>query len=75
MSNPEHDPEAREVIANLGGNAKTAQLCEVTPSAVSQWLTNGIPRAQKKYLKAVRPDAFPGMHTKKRRRIQKVKTL
>lgn len=65
--------DAREVIANLGGNAKTAQLCEVTPSAVSQWLTNGIPRAQLKYLKAVRPDAFPGAPAPKRRRTDKVK--
>lgn len=63
--------EARDVIGRLGGNAKTAELCEVTPSAVSQWLTNGIPRAQRKYLKAVRPDAFPGEEVTKRRRRAK----
>lgn len=63
--------EAREVIERLGGNAKTAQLCEVTPSAVSQWLTNGIPRAQRRYIKAVRPDAFPGGSASKRRRNDK----
>ena len=60
--------EARHVIEQLGGNAKTALLCEVTPSAISQWLTNGIPRAQRKYLEAVRPDAFPAGAVVKRRR-------
>lgn len=46
------------IIQALGGNAKTAKLCEVTRSAVSQWVKNGIPRAQLKYLQAVRPEAF-----------------
>lgn len=67
------DVNVREVITNLGGNAKTAQLCDVTPSAVSQWLTNGIPKAQLKYLQAVRPDAFPGAPVLKRRRSDKLK--
>jgi hypothetical protein len=47
-----------KVIEALGGNAKTAKLCEVTPGAVSQWVQNGIPRAQLKFLKAVRPKVF-----------------
>jgi predicted transcriptional regulator len=56
MSNEKVDAE--QVIAKLGGNAKTAELCEVTPGAVSQWLHNGIPRAQLKFLKLARPDVF-----------------
>ena len=63
--------EARDVIDRLGGNAKTAQLCEVSARTVSQLLPNGIPRAQRKYLKAVRPDAFPGEEVAKRRRRAK----
>jgi len=63
--------EARHVIEQLGGNAKTALLCEVTPSAVSQWLTNGIPRAQRKYLEVIRPDAFPGGAALKCRRARR----
>ncbi|MFM9438064.1 DNA-binding transcriptional regulator YdaS (Cro superfamily) [Janthinobacterium sp. CG_23.3] len=47
-----------KVIELLGGNAKTAALCEVTPGAVSQWLHNGIPKAQLKFLKLARPDVF-----------------
>lgn len=48
----------KEVIELLGGNAKTAEFCEVTPGAVSQWLRNGIPKAQMKFIKAARPDLF-----------------
>lgn len=58
MSTKEIDAEALAVIEQLGGNAKTAEFCEVTPSAVSQWLHNGIPRTQRKFLKATRPDVF-----------------
>ncbi|MEC5164045.1 hypothetical protein [Janthinobacterium sp. CG_S6] len=47
-----------KVIELLGGNAKTAALCEVTPGAVSQWIHNGIPKAQLKFLKLARPDVF-----------------
>lgn len=47
-----------EIIERLGGTTKTAVLCEVTAQAVSQWRVNGIPRAQRKFLRAVRPDVF-----------------
>lgn len=53
--------EAIEVIERLGGNAKTATLCEVSPAAVSQWRHNGIPKAQIKFLKAVRPEVFENL--------------
>jgi len=49
---------ANTVIDNIGGNIKTAELCEVSPQAVSQWRRDGIPKARLMYLKAVRPDAF-----------------
>jgi hypothetical protein len=52
------DLEPKEVIVRLGGNAKTAELCEVTPGAVSQWLRNGIPKAQLKFIRLARPDIF-----------------
>jgi hypothetical protein len=48
-----------EVIELLGGNAKTAELCDVTPGAVSQWLgPRGIPKTQFRFLKLARPDIF-----------------
>jgi len=50
--------EAVEIIERLGGNAKTAELCEISPSAVSQWVHNGIPKAQRKFLRVARPDVF-----------------
>jgi len=47
-----------EIIERLGGTTKTAVLCEVSAQAVSQWRLNGIPKAQRKFLRAVRPDVF-----------------
>jgi hypothetical protein len=58
----------KEVIERLGGNAKTAELCEITPGAVSQWLHNGIPKAQMKFIKAARPDLFPNVKPARPRR-------
>lgn len=49
---------AEVVIERLGGTQATAELCEVTKQAVSQWRTDGIPRAREMYLRAVRPDVF-----------------
>lgn len=50
--------EPEEVIERLGGNARTAELCDITPGAVSQWIHNGIPKTQLKFLKLARPDIF-----------------
>lgn len=46
------------VIERLGGPTAVAQLCDITPQAVSQWRTNGIPKSWIKYLRAVRPEVF-----------------
>lgn len=62
---------AGDVIRRLGGTAKTAALCEVTKSAVSQWIKNGIPKAQLKYLKAVRPSVFTDVESLRRRETDK----
>lgn len=47
-----------DIINRLGGTTEVARICEVTKQAVSQWRTNGIPKAQRKYLRAIRPEAF-----------------
>lgn len=49
---------ATEIIQRLGGTTKTADLCEVTAQAVSQWHRNGIPKTQLKFLRAARPEVF-----------------
>lgn len=54
----ELNTEAIDLIEQLGGNAKAADICEVSRAAVSQWRHNGIPKAQLKFLKVVRPDVF-----------------
>ena len=47
-----------EIIDSLGGSSAVAELCEVTVGAVSQWRTDGIPKARLMFLKAIRPDLF-----------------
>lgn len=47
-----------EIIEALGGSSAVAELCEVTVGAVSQWKTDGIPKARLMYLKVIRPDVF-----------------
>jgi hypothetical protein len=46
------------VIDGLGGTARTAELCELTTGAVSQWRQNGIPKPWVKFLSEMRPDLF-----------------
>lgn len=48
-------------VQALGGPAAVARLCEITSQAVSQWRTKGMPKAQRRYLKLLRPDAFDGV--------------
>lgn len=51
----------KKLIQELGGSAAVAELCEVSVSAVSQWIADygqGIPRARLLYLNAIRPKAF-----------------
>ncbi len=55
----ELNEEAIKLIDQLGGNSKTAELCEVSKAAVSQWRHNGIPKAQRRFLKSARPELFP----------------
>lgn len=54
-----------QIVQALGGPSEVARLNGITPSAVSQWITNGIPSARLLYLKAIRPDVF-GLAPKRR---------
>lgn len=63
--------DAQKIIDLLGGNAKTADLWQVTPGAVSQWLTNGIPSSFLKFLKVQRPDVIAAATTKHKARSKK----
>jgi hypothetical protein len=56
MNTKTQDPNL--IIERLGGTVKTAELCDVSNQAVSQWRTDGIPRARIMYLRVVRPDVF-----------------
>lgn len=46
-----------ELIKQVG-TGKLAELCEVAPSAVSQWKRDGIPRARRQYLALLLPSVF-----------------
>lgn len=47
-----------KIIDELGGTSAVAKLCEVKPSSVSEWRTQGIPRARRQYMRLLRPDLF-----------------
>lgn len=49
---------AEEVIEAFGGSTRTAEICEISKSAVSQWKNNGIPKTQLKFLRALHPKVF-----------------
>lgn len=53
--------EDRIIIEDLGGPSKIANdLCggDITPQAVSQWKSKGIPDGWRKYLRLLRPAIF-----------------
>lgn len=56
-----------DIIDKLGGTGEVANMCAVTPQAVSQWRDDGIPAARRMYLKLLRPDVF-GLPTSRERR-------
>ncbi len=58
QTDPNFDLAPDTIIDRLGGTVETAQLCELTKGAVSQWRTNGIPKPWLKFLRAARPDVF-----------------
>jgi predicted transcriptional regulator len=61
--------DTKTLIKRLGGTAKTAELCEVTPGAVSQWRKSGIPKARLMFIRLARPEIF-GAPTLRRRKTK-----
>lgn len=47
-----------DLIDAYGGTSKVAALCGLTTGAVSQWRTNGIPKAWKEVLRLAKPKVF-----------------
>lgn len=54
-----------EIINVLGGTAKVAKLCGVSPPAVSMWRNNGIPQDKMIFLAAGLEKATGGQVTRK----------
>lgn len=59
-------PPAKELIALIGGNGEMAKLCNVSKSAVSQWIANGVPESRVMFLKLARPKAFASLKRRKK---------
>lgn len=52
----EHVHHHSLLIDALGGTSRVADLCRVSPQAVSKWRNEGIPPARLMYLELARPD-------------------
>lgn len=52
------DHSDSSIIDALGGNAKVAEMCNISSQAVSKWRRDGIPDARLMYFKLLRPDVF-----------------
>ncbi|HAP27303.1 MAG TPA: hypothetical protein DCR74_17130 [Achromobacter sp.] len=52
------------LIDALGGTGRVAALCGITPGAVSQWRTNGVPKAWREFLRLARPEATKAWETR-----------
>jgi len=46
------------LIEALGGTSQVAALCDIKGPSVSEWKRNGIPKAQRNYLRLAKPDVF-----------------
>lgn len=52
---PNHDAT---LIEEAGGTTAVARLCGVKPPSVSEWKRNGIPKAQRNFLRLALPTVF-----------------
>ena len=55
---PDMDHSHSSIIDALGGNARVAEICNISSQAVSKWRREGIPEARLMYLRLLRPDLF-----------------
>ena len=47
-----------QIIDELGGTARVAELCQVACPSVSEWRIKGIPKARRMYLQVLFPEVF-----------------
>lgn len=47
-----------EIIDALGGTTAVARIFDIRPPSVTEWRTEGIPKARLMYLKLAHPEAF-----------------
>jgi DNA-binding transcriptional regulator YdaS (Cro superfamily) len=54
-----------EIIDILGGTTKVAQICGISPAAIAQWRTNGVPTDKLMFLAAQLEKQSKGKYTRK----------
>ena len=54
-----------EIIDVLGGTTKVAKLCGISPAAVSQWRTAGVPQEKLVFLAAQLEKKSKGKYSRK----------
>lgn len=59
-----------KIIDDLGGTSAVAEMCNVTPGAVSQWRENGIPEARLMYLRLLHQEVFSAIAAKESRKAE-----
>jgi hypothetical protein len=51
-----------QLIDALGGTSEVAKLCGgITPQAVSQWRSKGVPKSWRLFIQIKRPDVYAGI--------------
>lgn len=62
------EPSDSEIIDRLGGTTAVAKMFEIEPPSVSEWRSNGIPKARMMYLRLAHPEVFVEVRKELRRR-------
>ena len=57
--------DPNKIIDALGGTNSVAELCQVSAQAVSQWRTDGIPKARLMFLELAKPEIFKATASEK----------
>lgn len=68
-------PTDSEIIDRLGGTTAVARMFEIEPPSVSEWRTEGIPKARLMYLKLAHPEVFSENRKQLRRRDDVVRAV
>lgn len=61
--------DTNQLIDELGGTTKVAEMFEIKPASVSEWRKLGIPKARLQFLKLLRPDLLSIKKSSKQKNV------